>query len=1793
MVKYGIDGHRLQRDGSHRETCCRLFGAPNNGGWAEERLYKRRLRKGRDKNVKKHSRKSISLMLAVSMLLSVFTGLPIFQAQAGQTQEVLASWNITANPTEKPDEAEIPADTGVQKSTAVLTTNATGSWGTSPSYFLAANGFDGTPGEKYWQIDLPEAGDCTDLRVSASFRRSSKAALQWKVQSTTDGSIYADVSNGVFSIPTTSGNPQAVTFGNESTQLSLADGTIGIRFMPNDDSSTSSGVCYINHISVTGLTNDESPAPEEDAIIFTPDHEPNAQGYVPAGTRVELSTEEQEDILYTINGDSTEHTYSEPIVINETTTIKAWLSGQEDSSRTVTYKVEKEINTIADARAAGKGKQATLTGIAMHEYASANKSLGLYIQDETGGLMLFGDSALKDAGIKPGDKVQATGRTDEYSGKFELVLSDSNALKIVGSSAVPEPKEVTDLSGTGLDQVGGMLVKVTGAQISKLTSDSYQNANFTLTQDGKTLSAKLDSRRGDDYAKLAAKLKDGDTADVSGILEGYGGSYTLQLLSADGVTNIRTIPVTPKTAKVTANPGSNSNAKAGDKITLSSGTNGARIYYTLNPSAQDTEYLVYSAPIELTSLPASITAYAKADDMDPSEKSVFTYREKFEGEYHVYFGQLHSHTDISDGVGSVETAFDHASQVKNLDFLAVTDHSNYFETADEAKSHTNTILDGSKSEEWQEGRTAAAAITGKKVKNADNPDDPDSGFLGIYGYEMTWSDGSGHINTFNTPGFEDRQNPDFYNKSQSASNPVGLKAYYEALTKVPNSISQFNHPGTQFGDFYDFANYSQTYDKLINLIEVGNGEGPIRGAGYFPSYEYYTRALDKGWHVAPANNQDNHKGNWGDSNTARSVVLAPDLTEGSLYDAMQNCRVYSTEDNDLSIRYTVNGAVMGSEISVDKGEPLNIRAELSDPTDSKIGKVEVIVNGGRVAATRQVESNRDTVEFALPNNYSYYYLRITQADKDIAVTAPVWTGAVDKAGIAAVTADTTLPVKGESVNITANLYNNEDYEMTVTSLEYKVDQKVIRSIGGDGLDKGAAVASLGTNSDTFSYTPQTAGSVTMDVVLKAKLNGVERTFTAVLTLQVADPSAVTKVLVDGTHFNDYVTGYYSQNINNLTKIASDDGTQVRVEKKKITPDMLKDTQLLLISAPAKTSGTSKAGDSYTAQTFGEDFIAMVKEYVQGGGLVAVCGLADYQDGSADPYTSSTQINTLLEGIGAKSAISNDEVLDQENNGGSSYRVYFQNFNSDSPYLKGVDPEQKYSFYSGCSVTPGQGAQKLVNGFDSTYSINSKSSDGKYESGKPVLGASTAYDEATAVKKKGEVCALVSETIGAGTVLVAGTVFFSDFEVKAELDNYGDLQYANYTIVKNLLDSVKVKIKTSAIADVRKNGQMGDVYAVEGTVTAGSEQPNAFTDTVYLQDKTGGINVYPIPNGSGIKVGQKLRVVGHVDAYQGDKELKIGSGVEGYTVLDSAEKPLAPTPVTIADALNYEQYGGRLVKAQGTVSNIKLLSGAVQNFSVTSGGNSIRILINGYISPNVDLSQVVKDGAAVSVVGLVYTDPEGVCLRVRDRNEIRALGNSGGSDNDRDDDDDDDDDPKEKPGKDKSANNQPLENKPIVSVRNDPQGNSIVIVSAKPRSDTRALTAAEIAQKAADGTLNDTVNPNGVWDGKTTGAKNVALVVDTKEVAVVPGSFCRLGVSSFTGPANHTLRVRASRDGFVTITTNPDGTYTISVNKPVNDLYILVEILDGGGTVIGHSSVKLNAAAGLHQKFVGNKAATIV
>lgn len=1052
--------------------------------------------------------------------------------------------------------------------------------------------------------------------------------------------------------------------------------------------------------------------------------------------------------------------------------------------------------------------------------------------------------------------------------------------------------------------------------------------------------------------------------------------------------------------EVRATPSSGASVKAGDTIELTA-AEGASIYYTVNSETPTKESTLYSAaltvgdgqvPAPTSEDPLVIKAIAVLPGSTGTAEQVgpvctFTYKAPMTLDgYQLYFGQLHSHTNISDGAGSVTEAFDHASKVDNLDFLAVTDHSNSFDNESDTSVDLGTDLT-EVSEEWAEGHRAADAAT----------EASDGTFVGIYGFEMTWSDGFGHINTFNTPGFESRSNNEFGNKSGSTE---GYQNYYDKLVEVESSLSQFNHPGTTFGDFQDFSFYDPQVDQRITLIEVGNGEGAIGSSGYFPSYEYYTRALDKGWHVAPTNNQDNHKGNWGDSNTARSVVLADDLTEDAIYDAIRNYRVYATEDNDLSILYALNGNAMGSILQKQENG-VDLTAQISDPTDSADMKVEVIVNGGLVIGTQTVSGGTGTVNFDFDSNdYSYYYLRVTQADGNIAVTAPVWTGEGVNAGISKTECDTVLVVKGEKVNLSSELFNNAGSDMTVHSLTYAMDGETIYTADTAAIGANGVIASGAAATVSFPYTFTSAGKTTVDVQMTADIGGTEYTFTSVLQLTITDESLVTRVLVDGTHYNDYVNGYYAGNMGNFTELAADMNAQVKIEPygEQITAEDLEDVALLVISAPLKYDRDGLVANE--SNRFSDEFITVVADYVKNGGTVIVCGLADYQDGNAPgtnyEYTTYGQINKLLEGIGATVRVNDDELIDQDDNGGQAYRLYFDDFNFDSTdpavqaALAGLEGSDKvYSSYSGCSVSVGNGGEALVFGHDTTYSINSKAPAQGHD--KPVQSYSDAYDAGKAVVTKGNVVSLATEAVGSGRVYVGGTVWMSDFEVASDGSNgsdYGDASYANKTIIGNILSGLLKEQEISTIAEARENSAVGTVFTVEGTVTAGNVEPNAFYDTIYIQDETGGINIYPVATTDGtFAVGQKVRVTGSWDQYQGDTELRCIS----IERIDSSLNPIDPEELSLADASDYSANGGLLAKVGGTVKSVVKEGDAISSVILTDGTKDFRLLFNNYIGysddSSPDITTFVEEGAEISAVGVIYTDPEGVCLRVRDLSEV--------------------------------------------------------------------------------------------------------------------------------------------------------------------------------------------------------------
>ena len=146
--------------------------------------------------------------------------------------------------------------------------------------------------------------------------------------------------------------------------------------------------------------------------------------------------------------------------------------------------------------------------------------------------------------------------------------------------------------------------------------------------------------------------------------------------------------------EVRATPASGASVEAGDTIELTA-ADGATIYYTTNGSEPTKESLEYTGPLTLgqgqvpaptSGSPLVIKALAVLPDSEGIKEQIgevctFTYQAPvtLEG-YQLYFGQLHAHTNISDGAGTVEEAFEHAAGVDNLDFLAVTDHSNSFDS---------------------------------------------------------------------------------------------------------------------------------------------------------------------------------------------------------------------------------------------------------------------------------------------------------------------------------------------------------------------------------------------------------------------------------------------------------------------------------------------------------------------------------------------------------------------------------------------------------------------------------------------------------------------------------------------------------------------------------------------------------------------------------------------------------------------------------------------------------------------------------------------------------------------------------------------------------------------------------------------------------------------------------------------------------------------------------------------------------------------------------------------------------
>ena len=964
--------------------------------------------------------------------------------------------------------------------------------------------------------------------------------------------------------------------------------------------------------------------------------------------------------------------------------------------------------------------------------------------------------------------------------------------------------------------------------------------------------------------------------------------------------------------------------------------------------------------------------------------------------YELYFGQLHSHTTFSDGSGTLASALSYIGSLPesaNVDFVAFTDHSNYFDTTGAANPegalYDMSLASASSQELWNSYKTAIAEFNAKQ-----------NNVVAIGGFEMTWSGGPGHINTFATPGIVSRNNTTLNSKTADA----GMKAYYALLSQAEgiDGISQLNHPGTTFGNFSDFAYWDALIDTRVQLVEVGNGEGQVGAGGYYPSYEQYTMALDKGWHIAPTNNQDNHKGKWGNANDARDVVLTDDFSEEGIYEAIRNYRVYATEDKNLEIGYTVNGMLLGSIIS-EVPEKLAVEVTLFDPDSAdSISKVEVIVNSGKVAHVwddpADLADGLLTAELA--PDYSYYYLRVTQGDGDIAVTAPVWVGETLKLGISSVVCGTSTPVTGEELTITTTLFNSETVQANIKSLTYTVGSQVL------GVDTAPnTIPASGSTAVSFKYTPDVARVMAVTVTAVVELDGVEYTFSMDVKLDVQDASKLVYIGIDASHYNEYVNGNYKDSMGNFSLLAA--GYSVRTVTLNTSADLIAACEndkyvALILTAPSRRLAAAQSDPKiYTAEE-----LAALKAFNAKGGTVILAGWSDnyenydvIQSNSSILHMAAAQ-NEVLKALGSSLRIGDDATYDDvrsKADGVDKWRLYFNTY-GENFLTEGVeyDAEHPYdrmytevfSHYGGATVyavdangtatsTLPATVNPVVFAHSSTYSVD-VDKDGLGGSDIPKYTYASGDDRLMVMA--------MEQLEGQGLIIVSGAAFMSNFEVQATIEDSGsEKNYSNYRICENLVSHLNPAVITD-IATVQAEKEEGVKFTIEGVITSnasGFDKDTAFFDCIYLQDATAGINAFPVAGN--FKIGDLVRITGTTSSYQGERQISV-SEIE----LISEGNAVAPIEIT-ANELNDGSKLGSLVTMSGTVESFEYANGLVQTIMVKDAeGNVGRVFIDGYITTSYDVENLAV-GAEITVTGLASYDNsfDGPAprIRVRDRKDV--------------------------------------------------------------------------------------------------------------------------------------------------------------------------------------------------------------
>ena len=296
--------------------------------------------------------------------------------------------------------------------------------------------------------------------------------------------------------------------------------------------------------------------------------------------------------------------------------------------------------------------------------------------------------------------------------------------------------------------------------------------------------------------------------------------------------------------------------------------------------------------------------------------------------YNIYFGDLHTHTSLSDGSGEPVEGIANAKAY--LDFYALSDHAQWPDMPfpkEDPKQGRVKVFPGER-DRWHEVQ--------KLIRDNYEP----GKFVTFLAYEWTsqkWGD----------------HNVYYLKDDEPIRYADSLEQLYASLKGV-DAIAIPHHPAypTEHRgiDWKTFGNGDKT-----PLVEIFSGHGssetdigprPLWRGSMGPTVTAGTarRGLDMGHVFGFIASTDNHNSpDHGSYNSGQIAVHAEELTREALWDAFKKRRTYAVTGDRIGLDFQLNGSPMGSIIQADSKQPRRIAVEV-DGWDC-LDKVEIIKNG--------------------------------------------------------------------------------------------------------------------------------------------------------------------------------------------------------------------------------------------------------------------------------------------------------------------------------------------------------------------------------------------------------------------------------------------------------------------------------------------------------------------------------------------------------------------------------------------------------------------------------------------------------------------------------------------------------------------------------------------------------------------------------------------------------------------------------------------------------------------------------